>query len=369
MHVLHLIDGLGLGGAERMLVDIANQTAADGHRVSVCVTRTDLTLRHELSPAIEVLVLGRTNRISPVALARLAGYIRARRVDVVHVHLRSNLAFLAPLRAAHLVRAPIVFHDHYGTIEVDTEIPAWFRIARRYIEVYVGVYQRLVEWAVAAGVPPARAVTIPNALDLARLESSPSATFIADLKLERPKLVIIAVATLRPDKALEVLLDAVARSRHRDEFVVLSIGTEPNADYAEALRVRARTLGLDETMRFVGGRTDVPQVLRTADAAILTSKTESGPLVLIEYLAAKLPIVSTRVGDIGRRLASAGVPGFVEAGDVDAIVRELDALVELTPDERRARGELGRQKLAESFDLRVVMPRWYDAYRAAIASR
>ena len=87
---------------------------------------------------------------------------------------------------------------------------------------------------------------------------------------------------------------------------------------------------------------------------------------MIEYLAAGLPIVATRVGDIGRRLAEAGVPGFVAAGDAGGFARELDALLALTPAARRARGELGTQILVEGWDIRSAMPRWYSVYRDAI---
>jgi glycosyltransferase involved in cell wall biosynthesis len=367
VHVLHVIDGLGLGGAERMLVDIANRTVADGHRVSVCVTRDNVTLARELDPRIRVLVLARRARFSPLGLLRLARFVRNERVDVIHAHLRSNTAFVLQLRAVRAIRTPIVFHDHYGTIEVDQAIPSWFRLGHRFVAQYVGVYDRLTEWARNAGMDSSRTSTIPNALDLTRIVGAPVSKIREELGIGETALALL-VATVRRDKGIETLLEAVAACSSRDRLRVVIVGTDGEADYAARCKARCTELDLDRVITFLGGRTDVPSLLPTADVALLTSHTESGPLVLIEYLAAGLPIVATRVGDIGRRLAELGVPGFVEAGDVDGFARELDAVLALSPAQRRDRGDLGRRVLTESWDIRSTMPRWYAVYRAAIAA-
>ena len=369
MHVLHVIDGLGLGGAERMLVDIANRTVADGHRVSVCVTRDNVTLASELDPRVHLLVLARRARVSPLGLLRLARFIRSERVDVIHAHMRSNVAFVLQLRISRAIRTPIVFHDHYGTIEVDTSIPTWFRIGHRFIERYVGVYDKLTAWARSAGMDPSRTTTIPNALDLSRFVGAPVSGIRAELGIDASTTLAVMVATLRRDKGIEVLLEALARTSAREQIRVLVAGTDGEPDYAARCKARCAELGLDRTVTFLGGRTDVPSLLAAADLALLTSHTESGPLVLIEYLAGRLPVVSTRVGDIGRRLAEAGVPGFVAPGDAAAFARELDTLLALTLTARRARGELGQKILAEGWDIRSAMPRWYSVYREAIAAR
>ncbi len=350
-----------------MLVDLANQTVNDGLRVSVCVTRSQLTIAPELDPRITLLVLHRHARFSPVALARLAAFIRRNAVDVIHVHMRSNLLFVAQLRLARLLRHPIIFHDHYGTIETDSSTPRWFPIVRRYITYYVGVYEKLEQWARRAGVPAARAVTIPNALDLSRLAVGHPSAIREELAIDASTPIALMVATLRRDKAIEVLLEAVAKSRHRSHLRVLVAGADGEAAYANECRARCSELGLRDTVVFLGGRTDVPDLLRSVDLAVLSSHTESGPLVLVEYLAASLPFASTLVGDIGRRLAAMNIPGFVRPGDPAALAEELDKILDLSPEQRRARGALGYAHLVANWDLRSLMPRWYEIYRAAIA--
>jgi glycosyltransferase involved in cell wall biosynthesis len=378
VHVLHVIDGLGLGGAERMLVDIANRTVADGHRVSVCVTRTTTTLARELDPRIRLLVLGRRTRVSPLALLRLARFVRGERVDVIHAHMRSTVAFVLQLRVSRAIRTPIVFHHHgfalhagttAGTVEIDTSVPTWFRIGQRFVGHYVGVYDKLTAWARRAGMDVARTSTIPNAIDFARFTGAPVADIRGELGLDAGAVVALLVATVRRDKGIEMLIDALARTAARDRVHVVIAGVEGEPAYAAACKARLAGLGCAHRVTFLGGRTDIPSLLPAADLGLLSSHTESGPLVLIEYLATSLPIVSTRVGEIGARLADLGVPGFVAPGDAEAFARELDVVLALSPAERRARGQLGRRLVADGWDIRNVMPRWYAVYRDAIAAR
>src|SRR2546425_167094 len=125
MHVLHVSDTLGFGGAERMLVDIANCTISDGHNVSVCVTRSNVDMACFLHPTIHSLRLGRTRRWDFAAMRRMARYINAEGVDVLHVHGRPSFSLVAVMRLLRMIRTPVVFHEHFGLIERDTSVPRW----------------------------------------------------------------------------------------------------------------------------------------------------------------------------------------------------------------------------------------------------
>jgi len=207
-----------------------------------------------------------------------------------------------------------------------------------------------------------RITTISNAVDLARLApSGPARDLRRELGLDGDTALAVIVASLRREKSIEMMLEAVARTPRLHLAIV-----GPDGDPAYAAECRALARGKPVT--FLGPSRDLPNLLPSADLGVLSSHSESGPLALIEYLAAGLPIASTLVGDIGHRLAALGVPGFVPPGDVEALARELAALVAMSPAQRRARGAQGRALVAQ-WDLGAVMPRWYDLYRAAIAER
>ena len=111
MRIMHVIDSLEIGGAERMLVEIANAAAADGHEVFACVTRSVTTLAADLHPKIKLIALNRRRPLDLPAMRRFADDAHRHCVDVFHAHGRTTLSFVAAARTLRLTRIPIVFLD------------------------------------------------------------------------------------------------------------------------------------------------------------------------------------------------------------------------------------------------------------------
>lgn len=366
MHIMHVIDGLPLGGAERMLVDIANATVARGDRVSACVTRTCIDLASSLDPRIRLHVLGRTRRFDFKALRRLPRLVHEEKVDVLHAHSRSTFSLLSATKMFAWLKTPIILHDHYS-IEMNACIPVWFRFAVRFcLHRYVGVYARLAEWAERAGVPRQRIEVIGNALDLSRLQNGEALDLHREFGFSKGDRVGVVVAGIRAEKGIDLLLQALALAPLAPGVKLLLIGSDADPNYAQRCRQLATQLKLDACVQFTGKRHDVPSIIKGADFALMTSRSESGPLVLIEYMAAGLPLVSTQVGDIAQRAAKAGLPGFVPPDNAPAFRDAFNELLTLPPSGWQARAAMGRRLAGEHFDIRQVMPRWHAVYRQAV---
>jgi glycosyltransferase involved in cell wall biosynthesis len=369
MRIMHVVDSLALGGAERMLVEIANRSAVDGHLVSVCVTRQGCALTGSLRPEVSVFVLDRRRRFDWAAMRRFATLAKGHQVDVFHSHGRSTFSFLALAKAIRLIQQPIVFHDHYGSMELDSSIPRWFRLwARHYVARYVGVSPKLATWAQDGGISPDQISVIQNALDLSRFREAPPIDLRAEFGVPTDALVGILVGNIRREKGIDILLAALARSTHYRSFTILVVGGDADQEYAAACHAQSDAQGLSDCVLFVGQRPDVPNILRSADFALLPSRSESGPLVLIEYMASGLPFVAARVGGIAERVAELKIPEFVPAGDVNAFAGALDRLLRLTSDERRIRGAAGQEIALRQFDIRAMMAEWYKVYASTIGS-
>ena len=369
MRILHVIDSLDIGGAERMLVEIANGAAADGLDVSVCVTRSVSTLAGNLHPAIEFSTLNRHHRVDIPSIRRLAADIDQRGIDVCHAHGRTTFSLMAAARTLRLTHIPVVFHDHVS-VDIDPAVPRWFAWwGRHHVAEYVGVYAALANWAASAGIPRERIHIIENALDLSRFEiaSAPRETTLRQrFGIPDELLLGVVVGGIRPEKGIDVLLKALAQTRHRQLCKIVLIGGERDASYAAGCRRLCSFLGLDQNVIFAGQCTDAAALLSQVDFALLPSRCESGPLVLIEYMAAGIPFVATRVGSVGGRLASLGAPGLVGEGDVYGLALAIDDLLQLTPQQRRERGKLGRETARRYFDIRQAMPQWYAVYDTAL---
>jgi glycosyltransferase involved in cell wall biosynthesis len=365
MHVMHVIDGLARAGAERMLVEIANRTAADGHRASVCVTRDDLSLAGELRPDVPLHVLRRRRRLSLPEMVRFARIARGSGATLLHVHGRGSLRFVAAVRTLFRLPLPVVFHDH-RSLELDASVPRWLRLwGRHHVSRYVGVYARLGEWAREAGIPGERVEVVENALDLRRFADASPAGIREELGLPNGTVLGVVVGNLRTEKGTELLLRALARCRFPARVKVLVVGADRDPAYGRSVRELSVSLGLQDTVLFVGERADVAGIVRACDFGVMPSLSESGPLVLIEFMAAGLPFVSSTVGSISHRVRSLGLPGFVAPDDEEALAAALAELVALSPGERAARGEEGRRIVREHFDIDGVMPAWYRIYAAA----
>jgi len=382
MHILHVIDTLRPGGAQRALVEIANQTRQAGATVSVCVTRDGLDMKAKLKPGIAVFVLGRTRRFDCAAMRRFTNWVEVHNVDVIHSHGRTSFSFLAFLRTLGMIRRPLVMHDHTGSAEQGGSAPLWLRAwAGKHVAHYVGVCAALDGWAERARIPRERRSLIPCALDLgngagaADLNAADSGKRAdrnetkqdsrEEFAVPRGVLAGICLGGVRPQKGIDTLLAAAARCRRRGAFKIVVVGGVREQSYWNHCLREAKRLSLEQEVLFAGERTDVHDWLGGFDFAVHAARSESGPLVVIEHLAAGLPLVCTRVGGIARRAEELGVERFVPPDDPAALTAALDEVVTATPQERAARARKGQQIVQRHFDIRSVMPAWRAVYEKA----
>lgn len=202
---------------------------------------------------------------------------------------------------------------------------------------------------------------IPNGIPPAPA-ADPAHDVRAELGLRAEQPVVGTVATLRPQKAIEVLLRAAALLRESvpDAALLIAGGAEDPAE-EEKLRALAAELRLDGAVHFLGPRTDVSDVLAAFDVAAISSDFEGSPLSLLEYMQASKPVVSTRVG---------GIPDMVEEGVTGLLVEPRDpaalaqALADLLHDRRRAgeMGAAGRERQQQEFSLEAMARRVGELY-------
>jgi len=176
--------------------------------------------------------------------------------------------------------------------------------------------------------------------------------------------VLGVVGLLRAQKAHHVLLHAAASLTGRwPDLQVLIVGDGPERANLERL---ADELKLQQTVRFIGLRTDVPDVLRALDIAVCCSDFEGSPLSVLEYMGAALPVVATEVG---------GLPDLIEPGVNGLLVAPRDppalaaALAELLSDPQRARtmGARSMERRMAEFDIGVIVGRLEDLYCELLA--
>ena len=326
-----VIKCLGLGGAERLLVDTVGH--GDRERFDYEVAWV-LEAERALVPALEAAgtvthSLGATGNRDMGWLRRLRRLLLGGGFDVVHFHL-PHTAALGRLVVASLPR------DRRPAI-VYTEHSLWNRMAvlvRVVNRAGIGLDQSLIVVSEAArqALPRtlrARARVIVHGVDLEAADALVAerprlrAEVRDELGVPDDELLAVTVANLRPEKGYDTLLDAarLVADRHLPvRFVSVGRGSEEIA-----MEARRRELGLEDRFTFLGLRRDVLRLLVAADLLVLPSRQEGLPVVLMEATSVGLAIVATAVGGVPQVLTD-GVDGLVVPPDsppalADAIAR------------------------------------------------
>jgi glycosyltransferase involved in cell wall biosynthesis len=374
VRVLVTNDSLNVGGAERVAVDIANSLDREQFDVAFCSTRVDGQLRSELRDDVDVTILHRRARWDLVKLVTFARLVRSGRVDIIHTHGRGTMKFVALTKALGLVRARHVFHDHFGWLHIDRGADRGLRRAmQRSVDAYIGVDARLCEWARSAvGLEEERIHLVRSGVDPSRFVDRTPVDLRGELGLGDDVLTLLMVANFRPQKDHPTLFRAIADlppDQRRRLHLIICGSTTADDDYFAACMAMVERLGIGDLVTVLGPRTDTADLLAGADAAVLSSKNETGPLVVLEYMASGLPFVATDTGEITRSVRDLGVgliPAPRDHRDVaDALVR----LLEMSPHERRAMGERGRRVVLERFSQEIAVRSIEAVYREVLGQR
>jgi len=361
--VLHAIDGFDLGGAERMVLNLTRSLTRTRVRPVICVTRAGAA-RHLAVPDVPLEVLTRRSTWDPRGFVGLKRLVDRYRIDLIHAHGYSTATFVAAVKHIARVHQPLVVHGH------SSDLPSWKMVlAASEVDHFIGVSEQVMEWAEQRlGLCGARATLFENALDLEQYPGRRRDEWTA-LFDPPPRFLGVAIANVRPVKDIHTLLNAVARSRHRDSMALIIAGSLEEAAYVESCRLLARRLGLERRIAFVGRVKAIPDLLASADFGALTSARETGPLAVLEYMAAGLPFVATNVGQVAKVCAATGLPGLVPVGDAQAAASALDEMLSIGSAERSARGERGRALIRNRFDVRERARRLEALYERILCDR
>jgi glycosyltransferase involved in cell wall biosynthesis len=373
LKVLLVIKCLGLGGAERLLVDTV--TSGDHGEIDYEVAWV-LEAERALVPTLEergivAHPLGATRNADMRWMARLRNLLQDGDFDVVHFHL-PHTAALGRLVAASMPRArrpAIVYTEH----SLWNKMAVLVRVVNR---AGIGLDQSLIVVSEAAheALPRMlrpRARVIVHGVDLTAADAAvaerpaPRSWWRAELGIPDGDLMILTVANLRPEKGYDTLLDAARLVVDRGlpvRFVSVGRGSEE-----EAMAERHRSLGLGDRFTFLGLREDVLRLLVAADVFVLPSRQEGLPVVLMEATSVGLPIAATAVGGVPQVLTD-GVDGLVVAPDSPPDL--ADAIGRLVEDPLlRDRLGAGAKSRSAMFDVAGASAEIEGIYRDVTAGR
>lgn len=372
--VLWLIDSLTMGGAESLALEFASVSRSAGIELHVCClgtiegNRMESELRDRGVPCTN---LGARNLRDLAAFRSLLRLLRRDRPDLIHAHLR--YASIWGALASRIEGVPMIATLHlmpddaepWSAGGVRERLACW--LLDRFSAGVIAVSRAVGEAYVKTGRLDARKLRVVHNgvngrfIDEARRSG---AELRRELGLDDDALVISTVSVLRPGKGVDVLIDAVpailaqvARAR----VLVAGDGSE-----REALAQRVRERGLSRCVRLLGYRRDVPRVLAASDLFVLPSHQDAFPTVLLEAMAAGLPVVASAVGGVVEIVSPDETGTLVPPGDSRALGAAIVALAK-APQTRRRMGDEARRRAARLFSIEAWCARLLRAYDAALA--
>lgn len=323
VHVLQVLPELDPGGAEHVVLSLARHLPAHGFRVSVAALDGRGALAEKFEQlGCRVTDLGLRRRVSTRAARRLREIIRHDKPGIVHSHL-----FRAHLASARAVRSTDV------RITVATEHQAdprrWamrlLRWTSRNTTAITAVSEDVRHHLVTRGFRPDRVHALANGIEIGPIDQA-VAIPPAQLGLPSDAQVVLFVGRLTAQKGLDVLLRAMARLAMSHPGLHLLVAGE-GSERASLQRL-ASQLALASRVCFLGHRTDIAELMKTAHLAVMPSRWEGLSLVLLESMAAAVPVVATAVAGHGELVADGRTGLLVPPEDPAAMADAMTRLLE-----------------------------------------
>jgi glycosyltransferase involved in cell wall biosynthesis len=362
MRIVQLIESLDVGGLERMAVDLALAQHAAGHWVGVYCFFGAGPLRAQLDAAgIPVTEFHKDRHSNPVLVWNMARQLRRDRAEILHGH-NPGVHHAAALAKA-VAGVPVCLNSRHSatTSRGDPYQEGYFRLAGPLTEhvVFVCEYVRkLLEPRLR--FPAKKCSVILNGIAAEKFLASPASPGSAS-----PRLRFGTVGRLVPAKGHAVLIEAFAKfAAKRPEAHLQIFGDGPLRGEMEA---QIRKLGMESRIRLEGVTHDTAGVLAALDVFVFSSVQEGLPLVILEAMAAGLPIVSTRVGGVSEVAPEGIVARYCDRGDAVGLAEVLLAASQDT--HLTAKGAAGRALAAEHYGISHMSEAYTALYRRLLQGR
>ena len=352
------VDRYAPGGTQRQMIELLRRLDRRRFRVYPVCFHTTGAWFDRVSALDEQVALFPIHGFRQVATARqLAAFARwcgEKRIQVLHTcELYSNIFGLP---GGALASVPVRVGSRRGFVET----PGLQRLQRA---AYAAAHRVVANSEAAAerlrveGVPERKIRVIPNGIEPRMF---PGREYSSRLRR------IAMVACLREEKRIDVLIAAAPRllARYPDaELLIAGDGT-----CRDALVQQARELGIQERIRFLGHRDDVPQVLSDADIFVLPSRSEAFPNSVMEAMASGLPVVASAVGGIPELVVDGQTGRLVPPGDPDALAAALLNLME-RPELAADFGRAGRLRIEETYSFTRMVNQFETLYLTELDAR
>ncbi len=359
--ILHIESSQSMGGQELRTLLEAQIMAQRGHRLYIIAQPDSFLLERARAVRLPTLAVRMQWWSGVKFFLQLLNFMKKEKIDfmVTHGSIDSWLGALAGRVSSCKPRIIRARHKSSPISQTWKHRFLYRDLPHGIITTAEIIRQHLIQ---QHSIPPSRVASIPTGVNV--LAFSPervTSSLRSELGVSFTAPIIGTVAFLRKYKGIHVCVEAVrSLSNQFPGMIFLIVGEGPEGSL---LKAQVKQLGVEESVRFLGLRMDVPNILASLDIFLLGSLEGEGvPQALLQAMAMELPVVATSVGGIPEVVVE-GESGFVvPANDPKALCARLSILIQ-NPKLRRQMGRRGRQIVEESYSLDMMGQRveqWYS---------
>lgn len=353
--LIQAIPGLGVGGAERLVLDLIKNLDQEKYEIKVVATVCGGEMKDFFEQAgFEVKVFNKKGKLGLAVFYHLYNYFKKEKPDIVHTHLFG--ADLWAGLAARLAKAPhIVKTEHNVNINEGLLKKLLKRATVFVFERMAAISPAVVEYMIGVEkMPKEKIKLIYNGIDIGRFNARLKDSFNAPP-------VLINVARFEKQKGHRVLIKALEEIKNREWVMWLVGGGRLRPDIEKAVR----EAGLEKRVRFFGERNDVPELLAKADIFVFPSLWEGFGLAALEAGAAGLPIIASRVGGIENIFEDNKNAQLVEPGNCQALAGAIKWMIE-HPQKALFLGHNARKLVATSYSIETMVAEYDHLYQSVL---
>ncbi|MEB9680711.1 glycosyltransferase [Bacillus thuringiensis serovar pingluonsis] len=364
MKVLHMNAGAEEGGGKTHIISLLSQFSKE--EVELMVFEEGAIAREARNLGIQVHVFTQSSRYDLSILSKIKAFINENQFDIVHTHgARANF-YLSLLKKGIKAKWIMTVHSDPTLDFMKRGLKGWVFTklnlrSFRKVDLFFAITENFKRNIIKLGVPEEKICTVYNGIEY---NSNPAKPYDkSEFGIDEGIFTAIQVARLHPVKGHDILFEALQKIKIPN-IKVLLLGDGPiEAELKEMVKQK----GLEDKVMFLGFRTDSKELYASAHINLLTSYSESFPLVLLEAANQRLTSIATNVGDMKKLIVDDTYGWIVPIGDADSLANALEnAYEKWLNGELEAMGNRLYTHASTHFSLKNLYEDTYNAYKTLL---
>ena len=354
MKILYVITGLGLGGAEKVVCDLADQMSNLGHQVKIAYLTGKVVVRPK-NINVDIIPLDLNNFYGLyLASKKYKKLIQDFQPDVVHAHMVHANIFTRINRIGCAI--PKLICTAHNSNEGGRLRMIAYRLTNFLSDFNSNVSQEATESLISKGAfNKNNLTTVYNGIDLSKFKS-----FKTEKKND--EIMVLSVGRFNEQKDYPNLFKAIKILKDNSLIEKVKFYIVGDGELRSYLEKTIEDYGIKNNVVLLGKRSDIPELLNQADYFVLSSRHEGLPTVVIEAMACETFVVATDCGGSAEILGETGI--LVPIEDSEALAKGLEHAMKLTEDQIRENGKSARKRVETLFSLEASVNKWLALYEA-----